>query len=480
MACAKSPPLQERLPPDSEDVVFASSLDNARKFFLVLKCVYLPFSAVFTLLAAIYTAIWYFGYVANFSYVTYISVIAQAISISVPTFLAPRIIYLRWLPQSLRLAIVNSLFASMCLLIPIINAHKVWRRQYTELNGFLLAHELMPSAPPRARPAVVAPHQPLSICDDEIFLFLAANDHASMMWSNFMMWNFIELPRNYFALFFSVHFGHFWVSAHRLLNVYASACGSVNDSALSNIISTHWQPVLHMVQLTCYTTFLMTRLFVMSRNCEENKKWLTAVLQEAFSISKLHFQALLRVNQHQAPQRPGTFWSRTEFLFSSSKEPPLVLPAIVGSAFKTCVRLKNWGLFVLGTTLPILFIFFELMQQVIRVDPLVRTAFYFFFFKCALTVAFLSLPHTIFSKALLQRRVWSPWVVFLSCGILAVLGVVILMPGSLRPGGKLLFPVPRFFCCFSLLCIMPPTILRAFNRNTSAMFIVLFFLIIYA
>ena len=281
-----------------------------------------------------------------------------------------------------------------------------------------------------------------------------------------------------FFLFTSVIF---WVSAHRVLNIYANACGK--DSALGNMVATHWQPVLHMVQLIICTTFLSTRLFVMSRNCEENRKWLTAALEEAFSISKLHFQSLFHVCQQPTPQRTGAFWSRTEFLFSSRKEPPLFLPAIVGSAFETSVRLKNLGVYVLGTSLPIFFISFQLMRRLIHVDPPVCTACYLFSFKCILLVAFLSLPHTIILKSLVQRRVWSPWVVFLSCGILSLIGVGILMPGSMRgmrPGDKLLHPVPRFYCCFSLLCVMPPTVLRAFNRSTSALFIVMFFVIIYA
>ena len=466
---------------DSKDVVFASSLDNARKCSLVLKCVYFPSLVVFTLLAAALSALRNSGHVSNFSYISYTSVIAQAINIAIPTFLVPRIIHFRALPKSLRLGIANALFAFMCLLMPVIAAHKVWRRQYKELNGLFLIHDLMPSAPPRVRPAVVAPDEPLSICDDELFLFFLATDHGSTMWSCFVMWNFIQLPRNHFALFFSVHVGHFWVSAHRVLNVYANACGK--DSALGNMVTTHWQPVSHMVQLIICTTFLSTRLFVMSRNCEENRKWLTAALEEAFSTSKLHFQSLFHVRQQQTPQRTVAFWSRTEFLFSSRKEPPLFLPAIVGSAFETSVRLKNLGVYVLGTSLPIFFISFQLMRRLIHVDPPVCTAFYLFFFKCFLLVAFLSLPHTIILKSLVQRRVWSPWVVFLSCGILSLIGVGILMPGSMRgmrPGDKLLHPVPRFYCCFSLLCVMPPTVLRAFNRSTSALFIVLFFVIIYA
>jgi hypothetical protein len=74
---------------DSKDVVFASSLDNARKCSLVLKCVYFPSLVVFTLLAAALSALRNNGYVSNFSYISYTSVITQAINIAIPTFLVP-------------------------------------------------------------------------------------------------------------------------------------------------------------------------------------------------------------------------------------------------------------------------------------------------------------------------------------------------------------------------------------------------------
>ena len=171
----------------ASDVVFASGLDNARKCFLVLKCVYLPLCALMLFVMAGLNAISFLGRISSLSHVIYVyTLAAQAIVIAAPTFLVPRIICIRGLSNRVRLVIVNSLFLAMCLLLPVINANKVWRRQYKELNGFLLAYELIPSAPPRVRPAVVAPHEPLSICEDEPFLFLWAIDHASMMWSNFM------------------------------------------------------------------------------------------------------------------------------------------------------------------------------------------------------------------------------------------------------------------------------------------------------
>jgi hypothetical protein len=463
----------------TSDVAFASSLDNARKCFLVLKCVYLPSCLLMCLVSAQLNAMWFLGRISSFSdthvIYWYMHGAAQAIVIAVPTFLVPRIIRFRGLSNRARLFITNSLFASMCLLWPVINANKVWRRQYTELNGFLLVHELMPSAPPRVRPAAVAPHQPLSICDDEPFLFLWAIDHASMIWSNFMVWIFIEVPHKYFVACFSLHIAHFWASAYRGLNVYASSCGS--DSDLGDIVRHHWQPVLHMVQLVSSVSFLMMRSFFMSPSCEENKQWLVAAVKEAVAITKLHLRALFQLHSSQTQLPTGTFWSRTELIFSSPKEPPLLLPANVGAAFKTCLRLGDFGVFVIGFSLPIYFAFFELMRQIISVEPLVRKAVYVFFVKCAIIVAFVSLPRTIFAKALCRRRVWSSWVILSSCCILAIVVVAYLMPGSM--GQKFMHPIPRCFCCLATMSIFPPAILRAFSRNTSALFIILIFSIIY-
>jgi hypothetical protein len=463
----------------TSDVAFASSLDNARKCFLVLKCVYLPLCLLMCLFSAQLNAMWFLGRISLFSNTHaiywYIHGAAQAIVIAVPTFLVPRIIRFRVLSNRARSFVVNSLFVAMCLLWPVINANKVWRRQYTELNGFLLVHELMPSAPPRVRPAAVAPHQPLSICDDEPFLFLWAIDHVSMMWSNFMMWNFIELPHKYFFACFSLHIVHFWASAYRGLNVYASACGS--DSDLGDVVRHHWVPVLHMVQLLSSVSFLMTRSFFMSHSCEENKRWLMAVVKEAVANTNLHFRILFRLHSSQTQLPTGTFWSRTELIFSSPKESPLLLPANVGAAFKTCLRLRDFGVFVIGFSLPIYFAFFELMRQIIIVEPRVRKAVYVFFLKCAIIVAIVSLPRTIFAKALCQRRVWSSWVIMSSCCILAIVVVGYLMPGSM--GQKFMDPIPRCFCCLTAMSVFPPAILRAFSRNASALFIILIFSIIY-
>ena len=166
-----------------------------------------------------------------------------------------------------------------------------------------------------------------------------------------------------------------------------------------------------------------------------------------------------------------------ELIFSSPKESPLLLPANVGAALKTCSRLRDFGVFVIGSSLPIYFAFFELMRQIISVEPLVRKAFYVFLLKCAIFVACVSLPRTIFAKALCQRRIWSSWVILSCCCILTIVGVCYLMPGSM--GQKIMHPIPRCFSCLATMSVFPPAILRAFSRNTSAMFIILFFSIIY-
>jgi hypothetical protein len=226
--CAKLPHIIHRNL--SEDFILAPCLDNARKCFLVLKCVHLPLALVYGGVTLALHYLWHFGYVETFSSAGFLALLLHVIIVGIPTTVVPVITRLRRLPVPVRMATNNILFAAMCMLVPVISAHRVWRRQYHELNGLLLIHEFLPSAPPRARPAHVQPHEPLSICDDAMFFTLAMTDHASILMSNFMLWNFIELPPKYFAFSFSAHILHFWFSAHRVTAVYGEACTTSSPS----------------------------------------------------------------------------------------------------------------------------------------------------------------------------------------------------------------------------------------------------------
>jgi hypothetical protein len=123
----------------------------------------------------------------------------------------------------------------------------------------------------------------------------------------------------------------------------------------------------------------------------------------------------------------------------------------------------------------IMYCFFELMRLVIHVDARVCSAIYFYLMKSALLFALLALPHAIFSKAVLQRRIWAPWIVFLSCILAAIIGEQILRPGIL--GYAFLPKNVRFFCCFILMSCMPSTIMRAFSRDAPAKLVFIAFVI---
>ena len=157
----------------SDGVLFAPCLDNARRCFLILKYIFFPLSVLLGTISALLKVLLLFGKVQHFTSISvffFINCVTAAI-IGAPVLLIPAIVRQRRVPACLRLAVANCLFVSVCLLVPVLTAHCVWRRQYREVNGFLLLHECMPAAPPRARLSVVPTHEALSVCDDEFFLY---------------------------------------------------------------------------------------------------------------------------------------------------------------------------------------------------------------------------------------------------------------------------------------------------------------------
>ena len=459
------------IPSNSDEVLFASCLDNARRCFLVLKYVFMPLALLYGVVMVALNALWYFGHIENFSNVFFLHNCVIAVIIGAPVVLIPAIVRLRRIPASVRLTVAHTLFALVCLLVPVLTAHSVWRRQYQEVNGFLLVHEFFPAAPPRVRAAVVSKHEPLSICDDEFFFVLFVFDHALMSVSPFFLPMMIELPPKYFAVSFSAHTLLFWASAFRISNVYIDTCGNHPMSVASVEIAKQWLPLGHMMHLVICVSYMFTRLFVSSRNREQNKKWVRLVLEEAVSSTRIHLEAAFRVNNTPKPRRAGTFWSRTEFMFLQQEEPPLVLPANVGIAFKVSAGLKDWGSYVIALGLPIYFSVFELMQLFISVDPLVRRAMYMYFFKFFLLFAGTSLPHHICAKAMSQGRVYSPWLVTSGC-----LAMIILCVQVIKPGHSEILPRNfRFFLVFIVSSLGPPMILRAISHVASAKHIILAF-----
>lgn len=398
---------------------------------MVLKCIYMPLTLVYGGVTLVLHALWHFGYVQTFSNAGFFVLLLHVIIIGIPTTAVPVITRLRRLPVSVRMALTNILFAAACMLVPIISAHRVWRRQYKELNGLLFIHEFMPLAPPRVRPALVLPHEPLSICDDDMFFPLAMVDHGNLLMSNFMLWSFIELPPKYFAFSFAAHILHFWFSAHRVTAVYGEACiGSQSYDSIRQ----QWQPVIHMVHVISSVSYVLTRHFMISRDRDIHKLRACAFFKQAVSVSKVHLYALLRINSQPPPvaQPRATFWSRTEFLLSCQpEEQPLLLPATVGIALRVCARLKDCAIYVVALGLPIFYTFLEFMRHIIPVDARVCSAFYLFFFKAALVFVFMTLPHTLVSKSIMQRRIWSPRLVLSLCAIATVVVVQYLRPGSM-------------------------------------------------
>lgn len=461
--------------------MFAPCLDNARKCFLVLKCIYFPLLLVYGGIMVVLNVLWLFCKTSNFSNVSLYAMCLNAFIIGVPTVLVPPLLRLRRIPAAARMAIANTLFVAVCLLVPMISANRIWRRKYQDFNGLLFVYELLPAAPFRVRPSATLPHDPLSVCEDDLFLLLFVFDHASMSLSHFILWNFIELPRNFFVAGFSLHVFHFWASAHRVIGIHADACSGRpklgHGFPDADVVRNQMQPVLHVIHMTCIVMYLLTRAFIVSRNRKENQAWVNSSIKEAISCTKVHVQALFRLSsayQPQKLQRTGSFWSRTELIQPQAEEhAPLILPATIGSALKICASLNDWAIYVGALGLPIQFSFFEIMRMVIHVDNNVCSAIYFYLFKCALLVGLMALPHAFFSKVILHHRIGAPWIVFLSCALVAIIGEQMLRPGFL--GNKFLPQRVRFYSCFIIMLCVPSSIVRAFSRHASTKLVFLAF-----
>jgi hypothetical protein len=441
---------------------------------LILKYIFFPLSILFGAISALLKALPLFGHV---QYLTSISVFffincVIATIIGAPVLLIPAIVRQRRVPACVRLAAANCLFVSVCLLVPIFTAHCVWRRQYREVNGFLLLHEYMPAAPPRQRSSVVPAHEALSVCDDEFFFVLYILDHAFMSVSPYFLPMIIELPQRYFAFTFSAHTLLFWASAVRISNVYVDSCTNHPYAGYGAEFAKRYIPLGHMMHLVICVSYLFTKLFVFSRNRERNKAWVVLALAEAASISRVHIEAIFRVNNTPTRIQTATFWSRTEFLSLPPKQPPLLLPAAVGIAFRVTSGLKDWGLYVWALSLPIYFSVFEIMRFVVDVHPLVCSVMNAYFGKCVLFVIGVIAPHYLFAKILHSKRVPSPWFVYFCCFLAIILSVHFIKPGTTRI-------LPRNFRAFPFFImsnVAPATILRAISHTASAKFIVVAFL----
>jgi hypothetical protein len=223
---------------------------------------------------------------------------------------------------------------------------------------------------------------------------------------------------------------------------------------------------------------MMTRLFMLSRNKEDNKKWIQCALYEAFLVTKVHLQALRRHRAATPLQRGGKFWSRTELLRCRQQEPPLLLPSSFGTVLKICATLRDWGVFVCGLTVPIMFVWLELMRRIIDVPPHICAAFYLLFVKMIIVVAVTYIPSYFVSKCIAERRKGSPLLMLLSCVVATALAVLILRPGSF--GVIRLSTLPRFYGYFSLIMIAPCSAIRAFSQVTSPIVITVVFGILYS
>ncbi len=457
--------------PISDKVLFSECLDNTRRCFLILKYVFVP---LLLLLGSLFVALHilvYFAYIQKFSFVFFFVYCIIAALIGAPVVLIPANARAPRIPVRFRLAVSNCMFVLLCLIVPVFMTHCIWRRQYRELNGFLLVHELLPAAPPRVRPAAVSMHEPLSICDDEFFFILFVTDYAYMSVTPFFLPMIIELPPKYFAFYFSVYASLFWSSACRVSNVYADSCANHPVSGVGAEFVKKFLPLGHMMHLVICVSYMFTRLFVFSRNREYNKKWVASALSIAVVTTKIHLEAIFCAKSPPAPRLTPVFWSRTDLLTVPQTQSPLLLPADVGIAIRVSSGLKDWGLYVWALSLPIYFSVFEIMRLFIDVDPGVRTVMYSYLSKCLPFIAGLTLPHYLFAKVIHQNRVPTSWLVYSCCFVAIVLSVNFIKPGTAR----ILPRNFRFFVYFVMSNVAPPTIIRAFSHFASAKFIVLAF-----
>lgn len=296
--------------PSSDQTLFASSLDNARKCFLVLKYVFFPLLSLSGTALLILQALSHFGYTVNVPVSFFMLNAIIAIIIGAPVAMVPAIVELRYIPASVRLAAVHSLFAFVCVCVPVFTAHCVWQRQYQEVPGFLLIHDFSPAAPAIMSSAV---HVNLSVCDDEQFFVTFTYDHAVMSTSPFFLPMMIELPSTYFAAVFSFNTIIFWSSAFRVINLSINTCINHPEYGPAAEFIKQSLPLCHMMNLVTCVSYLFTRLFVVSRNREQNKLWVKSAIEEIITISNLHLRYIFHVNSEPVFRQSAAFWSRTEF-----------------------------------------------------------------------------------------------------------------------------------------------------------------------
>ena len=123
------------------------------------------------------------------------------------------------------------------------------------------------------------------------------------------------------------------------------------------------------MHLVICVSYLFTRVFVVSRNREQNKIRVLLALHDAAATSKVHLEAIFRLkSSHNVQPSRALFWSRTDLLCSQQKQAPLLLPASIGIAFKVSLGLKDWALYVWAFGLPIYFTVFEAMRLFVDVD----------------------------------------------------------------------------------------------------------------
>ena len=444
----------------------------------MLKFVFLPLSFVFGILVilSMFQSTWSFGYLEDFSATFFLHFCIIAVVTCSPIVLIPVIFRPRRIPASVRLAVAHVLFVSVCLLVPVLSTHCIWRRRYREVNGFLWVHEFFFKAPPWHTTNSVSPAEPLSICEDEFFSVFFVFDHALMMVSRYILPMMIELPLKYFSFIFSVDTLLLVVSAFRISNIFIDTCRNHPSSGASVTIAKLYLPLGLMMHVAFFLVYMFTSLFFTSRNREQNKKWLNSFLREALSTTRIHLEALFRVKKSPKPRLSGSFWSRTEFLFLKPEETPLLLPAGVGLAFKVSHGLKDFGLYVWALSLPIYFSFFEILRFLTDVDPHIREIVHLSSWKCIVLLAGICAPHYILAKAIHQGRVRSPLLATLSYFVIIILCVLFILPGST---GSLWNRNFRFLPYFVMSNVAPPTILRAISHFASSTFIVIVFVLLH-
>ena len=461
----------------SETVIFASCLDNTRRCYLMLKYAFLPLSCLFGALAVLQCMLWFFGYVEQFSIIYVFNMCVTFVITGAPIPLVPAILQLRRVTASVRLTLTHILFASVCLLVPVFNTHFIWHRRYREINGFLLVHEFFPRAPLSVRAAAVSMDEPLSICDDNFFYILFVIDHALMMVSRFILPMVIQLPLKFSSVIFSVHAFLSWASAVRIMNVYIDTCSNQPASAANAAIAKLYLPLGHMAHVGCFLPWIFTFLFVSSQNREQNKKWARLLLMEGISTIRIHLNAIFSRNAQPKPRQVGTFWSRTELLYSQQEKPPLLLPSSVGIALKVSLGLRDWGLYVWALSVTIYFAVFELMQLFIHVDPHIRQIVYTSFRKCVVLFVCVSAPHFLLAKGIYQGRVRFPFLITLCCFVTIILCVLFVLPGT--SGWVVWNHNVRFLLYIVAINISPPAILRAISHFASSKFIVVAFALLH-